>query len=132
MNNKQQTIHATFVLSPYVCFNVDYYYCGSNENPHFSTSANLFNKVKSDYNQCGQAQNSLLPRFTKAFNFFKKWDKLHLKMLTEEQLKELNNDLLELSKKYPCHVIQNKEIRFYQQKELSKQFRQMNKKVKEV
>ena len=72
-----------FQLSKKNIFEVEYSRCGNNTNKHFSTSAAQFNQPKSDYNRCGQAQNDLLKGFPLAMNFFKAFDELHLKDLTE-------------------------------------------------
>lgn len=123
----QQEFHATFILNPYICFDVNYYTLGNNKTPYFTTNASMFNKIKSDWNQCGQAQESLLPNFTKAFIFYEKWDKKHLMLLNEAEYTELVNDLADLISCYKCHILSYKDISFNQKKELSKLYKKMNK-----
>lgn len=77
--------------------------------PYFSTGAGVLNYVRSDWNQCGQAQESVLPKNSVAYKFYEKWDKKHLHNLTLEEVNELENDLQALKEKYP--YIENQ--RFY-------------------
>lgn len=71
------------------------------QNPYFSTSAGILNYVRSDWNQCGQAQRDVLPKGSIAFKFFEKWDVKHLHVLTLEEYQELENDLEALKERYP-------------------------------
>ena len=102
MNKKNElpTVHFCFQLSKSIVFEVSYYRCGNNKNKYFTTSAALFNRPKTDWNQCGQAQKSLLPPFTKAMNFFNKWDKLHLEDLSKTKYSEMIQDIAILKDKY--------------------------------
>lgn len=84
-----KTFHFAFQISRKIIFNVSYYYCGSNANPYFSTSADQFNGPKTDYNRCGQAQNDLLKCAPVAMNFYKKFDQFHTKDLTAAQHAEV-------------------------------------------
>jgi hypothetical protein len=80
-----KTFHFAFQISRKIIFNVSYYFCGGNTEAYFSTSADQFNGPKTDYNQCGQAQNDLLKGFPAAMAFYKKFDPLHLEDLTADQ-----------------------------------------------
>lgn len=71
------------------------------QTPYFSTSAGQLNHIRSDYNTCGQCQNEVLKASPFAMKFYKKWDNLHLKVLTKDQYKELLVDIEELKNKYP-------------------------------
>ena len=93
-----------------ITFEVSYYTLGNNSSPYFSTSANEFIRSKRDYNRGGQAQNDLLTG--KAMQFFKKWDELHLKDLTENQYDEKIKDTFKGS---------HSDFSFYQIVEFSKQ-----------
>lgn len=99
INSKE--FHATFALSKMKMFNVSYYTLGSNNSPYFSTSAEVFNRPKSDYSQCGQCQEEVLKGYKTALNFYRKWDVKHLQELSEEEYQELLEDLEELFAKYP-------------------------------
>jgi len=116
-----------FQITKMITFEVSYYTLGNNSSPYFSTSANEFIRSKRDYNRCGQAQNDLLTK-GEAKQFFKKWDELHLKDLTENQYDELLDDIEILKDKYNYiekikdtfeNVYDN--FSFYQIVELSKQ-----------
>ena len=107
-----------FEISRSVIFNVSYYTLGSNDSPYFSTSANKFNKPKSDYIQCGQAQKDLLPDGV-VRDFYLKWDKHHLSDLSEKLYFELKNDL-ELLKDSYNYISKSSDISFHEAKELSK------------
>ena len=100
--------HAVFALSKTKMFNVSYYTLGSNKEPYFSTSADEFNRPKSDYTRCGQAQNDICKGYTTAMNFYKKWDAKHLSKLTDEEYTEMTADLEALFEKYP-HILKQKE-----------------------
>ena len=90
-----------FKITNYITFEVSYYTLGSNAKPYFTTSANKFNKTKTDYEICGQAQKDLLKEYETAHLFYKKWDKFHLSYLSTEKLIELENDIQKLKNEYP-------------------------------
>lgn len=89
-----------FEITRNIVFEVSYYTLGSNKDSHFSTSAEVLNRPKSDYNRCGQCQNDVLQNHKWAYDFFKKWDALHLEDLSEKQYKELISDVTTLKEKY--------------------------------
>lgn len=96
--------HVTFALSKTKMFSVSYYTLGSNSHPYFTTSAEVFNRPKSDYNRCGQCQEDVLKDYRTALNFYRKWDEMHLKELSEEEYTELLEDLEKLFTKYPYEL----------------------------
>ncbi len=100
--------HAVFALSKTKMFEVSYYTLGNNAEPYFTTSANEFNRSKSDYNRCGQAQNDICKGYTAAMNFYKKWDAEHLHKLSNEQYQEMIADMESLFSKYP-YILKQKE-----------------------
>ena len=81
-------------------FEVEYYTLGNNENPYFATSANKFYKNKRDYECGGQAQNQLFPKNSIARQFWEKWDKEHLKDLSDDKYREIIKDIEKLKEKY--------------------------------
>ena len=91
---------AAFRINKMIIFEVDFYTLSTNKSAHFSTSANQFIRSKRDWAQGGQAQESLLPKNSIAYKFYKKWDCLHLHDLTPEQYDEMVQDLEELKKEY--------------------------------
>lgn len=66
---------------------------------YFATSADEFNSRNTDFTRCGQCQAELLPQ-GKAREFWEKWDRYHLAMLTPEQEKELEKDIEILKENY--------------------------------
>ena len=115
--------HAVFMVSRKIGFEVSYYRLGNNTNQDFTTSAFEFNQPKSDYSQCGQAQEILKGVANKAYKFYKKWDKLHLSVMTRSQYCEMLEDMESLKAFYPCHIISDNEIRFSTIKDLSMTFK---------
>lgn len=99
-----------FCISRTIVFEVNYYTLGGNEHPYFSTSASKFNRPKTDWKRCGQAQADLLPKFSTAMKFWKKWDKHHCKDLTDDEYTELIKDIDELKTKYPYHIEDNLDV----------------------
>lgn len=97
---EKQSFKYVFQMTKLITFEVSYYRCGNNENKYFATSANKLIRSKRDYCECGQAQDSLLPNFNTAYKFYKKWDPLHLKDLTNEQYEELLIDIEKLKSRY--------------------------------
>ena len=113
--------HAAFQLTRKIIFEVDYYTLGTNDSAYFTTSACEFNQPKTDFNRCGQAQDDLCSGVAK--DFYKKWDKFHLRKLNDQQFEEMVNDL-ELLKQHYNYIehkdkFQPEDIRFWQEKELS-------------
>lgn len=112
-------IFTAFKINSYTVFEVRYYRLSNNPNQHFSTCATEFNRPKTGFNQCGQAQKTLLKGYPAAMNFYKKWDKLHLQPLTKEQYLELVDDLKSLSDKYTA-ISYSHSPSFEELKDLSK------------
>ena len=82
---------AAFQITRTTVFEVEYYTLGSNSHPYFTTSAEVFNRPKTDYNRCGQCQKDVLTGA--ALEFYKKWDAYHLKDLTESEYEEMTKDM---------------------------------------
>lgn len=117
--------HIVIALSKTETFSIDYYTLASNPNPHFSTTCEVFNKPKTDYNMCGQCQKDVLKSYPIALNFFNKWDVMHLKDLTIEEYNELMMDIETVLSRYP-YIIRKKvdgeyfrDFNFSENKELS-------------
>jgi len=110
----------SFQISRKIVFEVNYYRLGNNKDKHFSTSAAQFNQPKTDFNHCGQAQKELLKAGRKAMNFYNKWDKCHLMDLTEEQHKEILQDIEVLKNQYNF-IETERSASFNELKNLSKQ-----------
>lgn len=89
-----------FQITKLVMFEVEYCTLGSNKNPYFATSANKFLKNKRGYGCCGQAQDRLLPKNSIVRQFWGKWDKKHLKDLSDDEYREITKDIEELKEKY--------------------------------
>ena len=114
---------SVFQVTRTITFEVEYYTLGSNSSPYFSTSANVFNRPKTGYNEFGQCQESALPHGSKAYQFYKKWDNKHLSDLTESEYEEMISDLETLKNKYNYIIEEpsknHSSISFYKCKELS-------------
>lgn len=118
--------HYGFQISRKIVFEVSYYTLGSNKNPYFTTSAAQFNQPKTDFNRCGQAQDSLLTG--KAREFWLKWDKNHLKNLSKADYTAILADIEDLKATYNYIVDEkdtfagtNSGLSFRRLKELSMQ-----------
>ena len=79
---------------------MNFYTLSSNPNPHFSTSASLFDKNRKDYERCGQCQSGVLPKNSLAMEFYQKFDKYHLTNLTTEQYNEIVKEIEKLKERY--------------------------------
>lgn len=121
MSTKLKSFHYCFQITKSIIFNVDYYLLAGNKEKYFTTSAAQFNRPKTDFNHCGQAQKSLLPRYKSAYSFYKKWDSLHLLDLTAKQHTEILEDLQNLCNSYNYMVTNyDKGFGFSTERELSK------------
>lgn len=123
---KRQEFMYTFQITRTVIFEVNYYTLGENKSAHFSTSADVFNRPKTDFNRCGQCQNEVLTGY--AHKFWAKWDKHHGKDLNDNDYKELLQDIEELKSRYnyidtirDTFAGTHYRHSFYNQKELSMQ-----------
>ncbi len=87
-----------FQQSRMVVFEVEYQTLGDNPRPYFSTSAARFNQPKTDFAYCGQCQNELLTG--KLRRFYKKWNHLHIRDLSDEEYTEILEDLEDLKREY--------------------------------
>lgn len=117
-----QEFQYVFVTDRGKVFEVNYRTLASNANPYFTTSAGVFNRPRTDYNRCGQCQDDVLTG--EALRFYKKWDKLHLKDLTEAQYNELTKDIAKLTEVYPFYVkTDGSDIPFYKEVETERAYR---------
>lgn len=113
-----------FQITKLITFEISYYTLGKNKSPYFATSTFEFIRSKRDYKTGGQNQEKLLPKDSLAYNFYKKWDCLHLHDLTEREYKAITKDIELLKNNYnflykiptPYHT----NISFYEIVELSK------------
>ncbi len=129
-DNEQSTsnleeFNYAFAVNRMTIFEVRYYTLGSNSHPYFATSADVFNRPKTDWSTCGQCQDRVLSG--KAMEFYRKWDFLHTKDLTEEQYNEIRNDIEELKRAYPHYIEKlgreaRYNISFWAERELSMEF----------
>lgn len=124
---KKFEFHYAFQITRKIIFEVEYYTLGSNKSADFTTCANEFNQPKTDWCRCGQAQKDLLVGGL-ARSFYDKWDKYHLKDITDQEVfDDLIKDIEELKKKYNYigHIADShpRDISFWELKKLS-----MNKK----
>ena len=97
---KQTEFNLTFQIDRKRIFEVSYYTLGRNETPYFSTGAAVFNQPKTDFTSCGQGQEYIVcgkgGEYTEskpAADFYKKWDKKHLSVLTDSEHSELMADI---------------------------------------
>lgn len=97
-------IHAAFQITRKIMLFVDYNVREDNTR-YFATSAAVFNQPKTNYNRCGQCQESVLPHNSLAYRFFKEWDKHHLSDLTETQYNILLMDISVLQTKYNSVIL---------------------------
>lgn len=112
-----------FQITKTIMFEVNYHRVGGNLNKYFTTSAMVFNRPKTDYSICGQCQLDVLPITSIARKFFRKWNKFHCDdIMNRATYDELISDLNELKEKYNyVERFDDKDVTFYQCKELSMQ-----------
>ena len=89
-----------FQITKFVIFEVAYCTPLDNKSPYFTTSADEFSKNKRGYKCGGQAQDQLLPKNSIARQFWEKWDKEHLKDLSDDKYREIIKDIEKLKEKY--------------------------------
>jgi hypothetical protein len=114
-----QSFHYSFQITRNIVFEVNYYRLGDNQQKHFSTSAACFNRPKTDFDHCGQAQKELLKEGRTAMRFYNAFDKYHLNDLTSEQHAEILKRIEELKAKYNW-IKTDHAASFEQLKDLSK------------
>mgnify|MGYP003545077969 FL=1 len=85
-----------FQLSKLELFFVAYHAVFNNQIPYLA----LFIRNKKGFLSCGQCQDTALSNYQDAFDFYIKWDKLHLSDLTNAQYNDLVSDIIELKTKY--------------------------------
>lgn len=87
---------AAFQVTKTIMFEVRYNTLGGNAAPYFSTEAARLNTRRTDYSECGQCQERLLPKGSVARKFWEKWDAKHLDRLSDDERKQMWDDLGEL------------------------------------
>jgi len=114
------SFHYTFQITKSIMFNVSYYRLGNNKNKYFATSADLFNKPKSDWSECGQAQSNLLSGLS--MKFYKKWDNYHTLDLSKIEYDALLIDIEALKNAYNfLHTDTDNDFNFSDIRTFSKQ-----------
>lgn len=109
MNRKYFII--AFELDRYNIFEVRYSIIGNNLKADFATSAEKFNRRKSDFKNYGQAQDECIGNNMLVRKFYEKWEKKHLKDLTDDEYVELLEDLEILKSKY--NYIEEETTKYY-------------------
>ena len=99
METIKREFELSFQLSKKEIFEVCYHTIGGNKHPYFSTSGGIFNQPKTEWAECGQCQEAF-KKYPAAYNFFKKWDILHIQDLTDAQYSELIIDVEALKQRY--------------------------------
>jgi hypothetical protein len=119
---EKQSFHYVFQISKTINFNVSYYRLGSNQNKYFTTSADEFNRPKTDFIRCGQAQKDLLVSSPLAMSFYNRYDELHLKDLSEIDYNSILIDIEKLKNafNYIEKIGIDSSFGFSSEKELSK------------
>ena len=84
----------------------------------FSTTAEVFNRPKTDFNTCGQCQERVTANHPTANDHWKKWDQYHLKRVTPELFDEWLKDIETLKAAYN-YFVKNRDITFYDVRQLS-------------
>lgn len=103
---KKKEFCICFKISKDATLTIDYYRCGDNDKPYFTTSAHVFwpnHRGTSHGGQCQEAALVLANDEAKAngrgcsfVNFYKKWNPKHFHHLDREQLKDLHEDVKRL------------------------------------
>ncbi len=109
-----ESVYVCFQITRKIVFEVRY-----TTRNYFATSACEFNQPKTDWDCCGQGQEHLLAHDSKAYEFYKKWDKYHLKELDETLYTELISDIKELIKYYNYGAQTGYDLSFSSEKEIS-------------
>lgn len=122
MSNIQKRFSICIAISRTKIFEIAYHGNFSSE-PYFATEAAEFNHLKTDYKRCGQAQDEILEGDVR--KFWEKWDKKHLKKLTNKEYTLLLIDIIELLQLYPYNLVkfekdkeEFKDISFYEAQDL--------------
>lgn len=88
-----------FQITRYLVFEVRYHTLGRNPEPYFATETARLNARKSDYMECGQCQERILPAGP-ARDFWEKWDGKHLCLLTNGEREAVWADIEALKGHY--------------------------------
>lgn len=95
---ERKEFNMQFQLDKTTIFSVEFYALGDGQAPYFATSADKLMRNKRDISQGGQCQDEVL--FGEAKEFYEKWDKHHLKNLSEEDYQDLKRDIETLKDRY--------------------------------
>lgn len=121
MKNELKDFSMAFKITNFVLFEVRYNHVGDNEDADFATSAVKFTRNKKSYESAGQCQDDVLPKESKAYKFYQKWDTKHLNTLDAEEYSELLNDLETLKSNYEfIYKEGNRDFNWFDLLELSK------------
>lgn len=103
---KKKEFCICFKISKDATLTIDYYRCGSNEEPYFSTNSTIYYPNHRGTCRGGQCQETALVlandeakangRGCSFVNFFKKWNPEHLHRLDPAKLEDLHEDVKRL------------------------------------
>jgi len=120
IDSQKGEFYYCFKITDKVVFQVKNYTIGSNKENYFATEACLFNNDKTDYNECGQCQERLLPKDSLAYKFYKKWDYKQTLHLSDTELQNVKEDVEKLKQAYPYVESMTTDLSFGKVKQLVK------------
>lgn len=115
-----------FAIDRMTIFEVYFYEHSGFQFPIFTTVGNRFIQSKKDWQMCGQCQEEVLSGC--ALEFFRKWDKAHLKTLPPESYYLMRSDLVAVEraylgyKRFKPDFNGNWHFKFYELKDLSMKY----------
>ena len=92
----------TFIVKANTLFSVSFQQ--KDQDIRFYTSSALFDDKHEDPMICGQCQESVLPRMSKAMMFYKKWKGHQMRPLSEEEQEDLYRDMMQLKWLYRYNI----------------------------
>lgn len=102
-----------FKITAKVVFEVKNYTLSPNLHNYLSMVAGRFDPRYTDYDECGQCQEHVLPHGCAAYKFWSKWKHRHTIHLTDRELAEVKNDIEELKQTYEFIESEWSDISFY-------------------
>lgn len=98
--DETKRFYAVFQLSKTKVFTVEYTTEPCEIRGHFATRAAEFCRNKRDYSMCGQCQPEVTEDYPEANAFYRKWNRYHLRELTDSEYAMMVTDMGILMSRY--------------------------------